>query len=111
MSGKPRTLSEHASKLLLRDFGIPLAREVSSITPSEAAAAAEQIGFPVALKLCGDAIAHKSERGLVRLGLADAAAVRAAAAALLAAARPEDGAVSLLVAEMVAGKRELIAGL
>jgi acetyltransferase len=111
MSGKPRTLSEHASKLLLRDFGIPLAREVLAITPAEAASAAEQIGFPVVLKLCGDAIAHKTERGLVRLGLGDAAAVRAAAAELLAAARPEDGEVSLLVAEMVAGKRELIAGL
>jgi acetyltransferase len=111
MSGKPRTLSEHASKLLLRDFGIPLPREVSAITPAEAAAAAERIGFPVALKLCGDAIAHKTERGLVRLGLGDAAAVRAAAAELLAAARPEDGEVSLLVAEMVAGRRELIAGL
>jgi len=111
MSGKPRTLSEHASKLLLREFGIPLAREVLAITPAEAASAAEQIGFPVALKLCGDAIAHKTERGLVRLGLGDAAAVRAAAAELLAAARPEDGEVALLVAEMVAGKRELIAGL
>jgi acetyltransferase len=111
MSGKPRTLSEYASKLLLRDFGIPLAREVLAITPAEAAAAAEQIGFPVALKLCGDAIAHKSERGLVRLGLGDSGAVRAAAAELLAAARPEDGEVSLLVAELVAGKRELIAGL
>jgi acetyltransferase len=62
------------------------------------------------VKLCGDAIAHKTERGLVRLGLADAAAVRSAAQELLAAARPEDGAVSLLVAEQVAGRRQLIAG-
>jgi acyl-CoA synthetase (NDP forming) len=111
MSGKPRTLSELASKLLLRDFGIPLAREVSAVTPAEAEAAATQLGFPVVVKLCGDAIAHKTERGLVRLGLADAAAVRAAAQELLAAARPDDGAVSLLVAEQVAGRRELIAGL
>jgi acyl-CoA synthetase (NDP forming) len=111
MSGKPRTLSELVSKLLLRDFGIPLAREVSAVTPDEAAAAAAQIGFPVVVKLCGDAIAHKTERGLVRLGLSGAAAVRAAAQELLAAARPEDGAVSLLVAEQVAGRRELIAGL
>jgi acetyltransferase len=111
MSRKPRTLSEHASKALLADFGIPLAREVLAITPEAAAAAAAEIGFPVVLKLCGDAIAHKTERGLVRLGLGEAGAVRAAAAELLAAARPEDGPVSLLVAEQVAGKRELIAGL
>jgi acetyl-CoA synthetase (ADP-forming) len=111
MSGNSRTLSEHDSKLLLRDFGVPLVREVLAATPEEAAAAAVRIGFPVVLKLCGDAIAHKTERGLVRLGLGDAAAVRAAAAELLAAAQPADGAVSLLVAERVAGKRELIAGL
>ncbi len=111
MSRKPRTLSEHASKRLLAEFGIPLAREASVLTPAEAAAAAGEIGFPVVVKLCGDAIAHKTERGLVRLGLVDAAAVQKAASELLAAARPEDGAVSLLVAEQVAGKRELIAGL
>jgi len=106
-----QTLSEHASKACLSEFGIPFAREVSSITPAEAATAAEKLGFPVVVKLCGDAIAHKTERGLVRLGLGDAAAVRSAASELLAAARPEDGPVSLLVAEQVAGKRELIAGL
>jgi acetyltransferase len=111
MSRKPRTLSEHASKQLLAEFGIPLAREAAVLAPAEAVAAAERIGFPVVVKLCGDRIAHKTERGLVRLGLGDAAAVRAAASELLAAARPEDGPVSLLVAEQVAGRRELIAGL
>src|SRR5262249_24848435 len=60
---------------------------------------------------CGDTIAHKTERGLVRLGLADAAAVRAAAGELLALRRPDDGPTSLLVAEMIRGRRELIAGL
>jgi acetyl-CoA synthetase (ADP-forming) len=47
----------------------------------------------------------------VRLGLGDDAAVREAADALLAAARPEDGEVHLLVAPMLRGNRELIAGL
>ena len=56
-------------------------------------------------------IAHKTERGLVRVGLGDAATVTAEAEALLAAARPEDGEVALLVAEMVRSQRELIAGL
>jgi acetyltransferase len=111
MSRKPRTLSEFDSKELLSGFGVPLSREVLAITPDEAVAAAEKIGFPVVLKLCGDAIAHKTERNLVRLGLGDGAAVHAAAVQLLGAARPEDGDVSLLVAEQVAGKRELIAGL
>ena len=59
----------------------------------------------------GERIAHKTERGLVRLGLADAAAVERAATELLAAITPDDGAVDLLVAPMIAGSRELIVGL
>jgi len=106
-----RTLSEHDSKALIAAYGVPVASEALAQDVEAAARAAEQIGFPVVLKLCGEAITHKTERDLVRLGLADAAAVRAAAAELLAKRRPEDGAVSLLVAEMVRGRRELIAGL
>ena len=106
-----RTLSEAASKELLAAYGVPFARETGAADAAAAVRAAEAIGFPVVVKLCGDAIAHKTERDLVRLGLGDAAAVRGAADELLAKARPEDGAVSLLVAEQVRGKRELIAGL
>lgn len=106
-----RTLSEADSKRLLADHGVTLAREELASTPDAAAAAAGDIGFPVVVKLCGDEIAHKTERGLVRLGLADADAVRTAAAELLALARPEDGQVELLVAEQVRGNRELICGL
>ena len=83
-------------------------REVA--TAELAAIAATEIGFPVVAKLCGDAIAHKTERGLVRLKLGSAQAVNEAAADLLAAARPEDGPVTVLVAPMVQGNRELIAG-
>jgi acetyl-CoA synthetase (ADP-forming) len=83
-------------------------REVA--TAELAAQAAAEIGFPVVAKLCGDAIAHKTERGLVRLKLTSAQAVHEAAADLLAAARPDDGPVTVLVAPMVQGNRELIAG-
>jgi acetyl-CoA synthetase (ADP-forming) len=105
------TLSEHASKELLGRHGVPLAPERLAATAAEAADAADAVGYPVVAKLCGDAIAHKTERGLVRLGLGDADAVRAAATDLLAAATPDDGDVSVLVAPMVSGSRELIAGL
>ena len=47
--------------------------------PTRPSPPADELGFPVVAKLNGDAIAHKTERGLVRLGLADAAAVRQAA--------------------------------
>jgi acetyl-CoA synthetase (ADP-forming) len=105
------TLSEDASKRLLAGHGVPVPDERVVESAAQAAAAATEIGFPVVVKLCGDAIAHKTERGLVRLGLGSAGAVEAAGAALLAAARPDDGAVGLLVAPMVRGTRELIAGL
>lgn len=105
------TLSEADSKALLAAHGLPVAGERQVHDADAAAAAAGELGFPVVCKLGGDAIAHKTERGLVRLSLGDADAVRQAATELLAAARPEDGEVHVLVAPMVRGNRELIAGL
>jgi len=105
------TLSEAASKELLGAFGVPFPPERVVGSPGDAAAAAEALGYPVVVKLGGDGIAHKTERGLVRLGLASTEQVRDAAVALLAAALPGDGDVHLLVAPMLRATRELIAGL
>jgi acetate---CoA ligase (ADP-forming) subunit beta len=105
------TLSEAASKDLLGGYGVPFADERIVATPHDAVRAADELGYPVVAKLNGDAIAHKTERGLVRLGLRDADAVEAAARELLAAATPDDGEVQVLVAPMLRGSRELIAGL
>ncbi|MCZ7525938.1 MAG: acetate--CoA ligase family protein [Acidimicrobiia bacterium] len=105
------TLSEAESKRLLHGHGLPVLHERVVAGADAAVEAAGALGYPVVVKLCGRAIAHKTERGLVRLGLTDASAVARAATELLAAARPEDGAVELLVAPMVRGARELIAGL
>jgi acetyl-CoA synthetase (ADP-forming) len=107
----PTTLSEAESKALLARYGIPLVREASVATAGEAVTAAEAIGFPVVAKLNGPGIAHKTERGLVKLNLSTTDAVQRAAAELLAAATPDDGEVSLLVAQQVRGTRELIAGI
>jgi succinyl-CoA synthetase beta subunit len=107
----PHTLSEHESKELLRAAGIDVPPEHLVETTVAAVRAAEALGFPVALKLCGRRIAHKTERNLVRLGLPDAAAVRRAGDELLAARRAEDGDTRLLVCRMVNGRREVIAGL
>ena len=98
------TLSEADSKALLRAHGVPVVEDREVHDAEAAVAAADALGYPIVVKLCGESIAHKTERGLVRLRLGDADAV-------LAAARPDDGPVSLLVAPMVAGNRELIAGL
>ncbi len=108
---KSRTLSEFDSKLMLSRYGVSFAREEQVVDAKAAVKAADEIGYPVVLKLCGDAIAHKTERNLVRLELGDADAVATSAAELLGMARPRDGEVSLLVAEMVRGRRELILGM
>lgn len=108
------TLSEAESRRIVARHGVPVSPFVTGTSTDEvlAAVATEpSVDYPVVAKLCGRAIAHKTERGLVRLRLADEAALRVACDDLLAAARPEDGPVELLVSTMVAGNRELIAGL
>ena len=105
-----RTLSEADSKSFVRNYGVPVADERVVDQPEAAVEASRLIGLPVVMKLVGDTIAHKSERGLVRLNLGDETSVAVAARELLAAARPDDGPVALLVAPMIRGNRELIAG-
>ena len=104
------TISEHESKRLLAEYGVPLASERVAHTTDEAVVAARELGYPVVAKLAGDGIAHKTERGLVRLGLSSDDDVAAACDELLAASTPDDGDVVVLVAPMLAGARELIAG-
>lgn len=106
-----RTLAEDESCALLAAYGIPVTPSTRVGDPDAAAAAADTMGYPVVAKLVGENIAHKTERGLVRLGLHDAHDVRDAARDLLAAARPDDGEVGVLVAPMARGTRELVAGL
>jgi acetate---CoA ligase (ADP-forming) subunit beta len=106
------TLSEASSKTMLRRFAFPLADEHEVTNPQDAVIAASTTdhGHGVVAKLCGEAIAHKTERGLVRLGLRGEVAVRVAVDELFNAATPEDGPVTVLIAPMLKGTREFIAG-
>ena len=106
-----QTLSEAMSKQLLAPFGFPFTSESIVDTSVEAGDAADAMGYPVVVKLNGSNIAHKTERGLVRLQLADRNAVEQAAVQLLALATVSDGKVQLLVARMINGSRELIVGM
>jgi len=105
------TLSEHESKQLLADAGIPIPEQRLVSSADEAVGAAEELGYPVALKLCGRGIAHKTERNLVRLDVGSAEEVREQAGQLLAERRPEESDSGVLIQAMVPGRRELIAGL
>jgi len=104
-------LSEFDSKRLLREYGIPTVEEALASDVAEALSRAAEIGYPVALKLCASGLAHKTERNLVRLGLASEGAVRAAAAELLGLRGEGEKDAALLVQRMVEGRRELILGL
>jgi acyl-CoA synthetase (NDP forming) len=74
-------LDEAEAKTQLAQAGLPVPQSQRAGTVAEAVAAAEQLGFPVAVKALG--VAHKSELGAVRLNLKSAEEVLAAAAALL----------------------------
>jgi acetyltransferase len=103
-------LSESDSKRLLADLGARVPRERTTTDPSDAQRLAEEIGYPVVVKLIGPRLAHKSERGLVKLALRDGVAVRDAAVEVFQLRRDGDGDVSILIAEQVQGSRELIIG-
>jgi acetyltransferase len=64
----------------------------------------------VVIKLSGDTIAHKTERGLLRLNISDSESAKRACSDLLGLVTDADGEVSFLIAEMVKGDRELIVG-
>ena len=81
------TLSESESKQLLAAWGVASAREHRANSAEAAVAAGEQLGFPVALKVDSPDILHKTEAGVVRLNLGDAAQVRTAYAEILASAK------------------------
>lgn len=78
-----RHLDEAASKRLLHEYGLSVPDGQECLTADEAAAAADRLGYPVAVKLLSASVTHKSDIGGVALNLADAAAVRAAATRIL----------------------------
>ena len=71
-------LDEAESLALLADYGVPVVPHRIVGSAEEAEAAASALGFPVALKTAMAGILHKSDRGGVKLGLADKAQVRGA---------------------------------
>jgi acetate---CoA ligase (ADP-forming) len=98
-----RTLTEPESLQLLREFGVPVVDTVECTTSDAALAAAQRLGWPVVLKGVAEGVAHKSELGLVRTNLRDAAALQAAYATL--------GTQRAIVQPMVQAALEAIAGI
>lgn len=114
-AGERRTaLNEAEAKQVLRGYGVPVTAELLATTEDAAAAAAAQLGYPVALKIASSEIAHKSDAGGVRLSLTDEAQVRAAYRDILQAVErrfPDARRDGVLVQEMLHGGTEVIIGM
>ncbi|MFC9386258.1 acetate--CoA ligase family protein [Streptomyces venezuelae] len=106
-----RRLSEHAAKQLLRAYGIRVPREQLVTSAAAAVRAAGLVGYPVVMKASGAQLAHKTELGLVKVGLTSASQVRDAYRELTDIARFEsidlDG---VLVCQMVGRGVEMVVG-
>jgi succinyl-CoA synthetase beta subunit len=98
---------------MLAGWGIPVTREERVETTEQAILAAKKLGYPIVLKVVSDAIAHKTELGLVAVNLKNEDELRIAFARLSERldkleARPADA--TFLVQEFVAGGVEVFAG-
>jgi acyl-CoA synthetase (NDP forming) len=102
-------ICEDEAKSILGGYGVPVVPEIRASDPESAAQAARQIGFPVVLKAVGTQILHKTEAGLVAVGLKSDVEVLAAAQRMARSTPfPID---AFLVQPMIQGRREFVAGL
>lgn len=104
-------LSEHAAKQLLRAYGIRVPREQLVTSAAASVRAAGLVGYPVVMKASGARLAHKTELGLVKIGLTSASQVRDAYRELTDIARYEDVSLDgVLVCQMVEPGVEMVVG-
>jgi acetate---CoA ligase (ADP-forming) len=114
MSGNPETLDEWQGKQLIREAGISVP-EGRRCDGASAPAAAEEIGFPVVVKLVSALLPHKTEAGAVKIGLQNGMQVAEAVkeiAASVADYAPDVVCEEYLVERMVAKPvAELVVGI
>lgn len=106
-------LTEAEAKSLLASYGVPITRERLCRSLSESIAAAEEIGYPVALKVMSPDILHKTEAGVVALRVRDEEELRNTYGRILEKAekfRPGARVRGVLVQEMISGGQECIVG-
>jgi acetyltransferase len=107
-------LAESEAREVIAAYGFRGPRSARASSASEASDAAEQIGYPVVLKIISPQILHKSDVGGVRVGLANREAIHEAYAQMVAragAAAPHASIDGVLVQEQVTGGREVILGM
>jgi acyl-CoA synthetase (NDP forming) len=106
-------LSEWGSKQLLKAYGIKTSKDELCTSAKETVKAAGAISYPVVMKISSPDLLHKSDAGLVRVGVESAKEVRAVYNELLAKARrahKQARIEGVLVSEMVTGGVEMLIG-
>ncbi len=113
-AGHGGALSEYESKQLLKAYGVRPSRDVLCTSAAEAAAAAKQLKLPVVMKISSPDLVHKSDLGLVAVGVASTKDVRATYDELMRKARRAAGHSGridgVLVCELVTGGIETVVG-
>ncbi len=107
-------LLEHESKELVSHYGIPVTKVKLARSEDEAVAAAQEIGYPVVLKIVSPQVLHKSDVGGVMVNLKDDREVRFAYKTIIDNVRkkvPDAEIVGVLVQEFAPQGLELIIGL
>ena len=108
-----QTLTEREAKEVLALYGVPVVGEKLVQSADEAVTAAAALGFPVVLKVESPDLPHKTEAGVIRLNLRDAAEVRAGYEAVMANAAkvsPKPRLNGVLVQPMVGQGIEMVVG-
>ncbi len=106
-------LPEYAARALLEAYGIRFPAVRRTRTVAEAVAAANEIGYPVVLKIASPDISHKTDVGGVELGIETPAQLRAAFARIersVAAKAPKARIEGLEVEQQVLGGKEVLVG-
>ncbi len=104
-----KSIMEDEAKKIFNLFHIPVVEEKKAAGVNQVLDACREFGFPVVLKGIGANILHKTESGLVRVGLASEDQVREAVLQMKTAV--EDDLEMFLVQPVVSGKREFVAGM
>src|SRR5690242_20358457 len=89
---KREILTEFESKQVLAAYGIPVAKTIIAASAADAVKAADEIGYPIVLKLYSETITHKTDVGGVQLNLSNPAAVEKAFAAIQTSVTEKAGA-------------------
>jgi acetate---CoA ligase (ADP-forming) len=107
-------LSEHVSKKVLDAYGIRPSSDVLCDSAAQAAKAAAAIGYPVVMKVSSPDLLHKTDLGLLRIGVSSASETRSAYGELMTQARRAGGKDAridgVLVCETVTGGVETVVG-